>query len=86
MRLDGNAAAGALQEILRLEVTSLELICSSCATEQELGSSMAYVDAPGIVLRCVGCESVLLRVARSDKRVWFELCAQVCWDAGRESS
>jgi hypothetical protein len=79
MRLDGNAAAGALQEVLAFEVTRAVATCAACGAVRELGGCFAYLNAPGIVLRCASCESVLVRVARSDRRVWIELsgCASI---------
>ena len=79
MRLDGNAAAGALQEVFPFDATMAVTTCASCGARSELGGSHAYLDAPGVVLRCAGCESVLLRVARDEGRIWIELsgCASI---------
>ena len=79
MRLDGNAAAGALEEVLGFEVTRALATCASCGARGELGGSFAYMNAPGVVVRCASCEGVLVRVARGDGRVWVELsgCASL---------
>jgi len=79
MRLDGNAAAGALQEVFPLDATLAFATCAACGARDQLGGAQAYMDAPGVVLRCAHCESVLLRLARNENRIWLELsgCASL---------
>jgi Family of unknown function (DUF6510) len=64
MRLDGNAVAGMLDEVLRVEATTVIARCGSCGTEGALGAAVAYVQCPGVVLRCPGCSEVLMRFAQ----------------------
>jgi hypothetical protein len=73
LRLDGNAVAGALGEVFALEITAAAATCAACGAVGDLGGSHAYVHAPGVVVRCTACESVLLRLARSDGRFWLDL-------------
>ena len=49
------------------------------ARAAKLGAALAYVDAPGIVLRCAACEAVLMRMATNERRVWVEMsgCASI---------
>jgi Family of unknown function (DUF6510) len=79
MRLDGNAAAGALQEVFPFDATLALATCAECGARGELGGASAYLDGPGVVLRCASCESVLLRLARNENRIWLELsgCASL---------
>jgi hypothetical protein len=63
MRLDGNAVAGMLDEVLRVEATTVIARCGSCGTEGALGAAVAYVQCPGVVVRCPGCGAVLMRFA-----------------------
>jgi Family of unknown function (DUF6510) len=58
--LDGNAAAGAMLEAFGIEMTSAEGTCASCGAEAMLGESLAFLRAPGTVLRCRRCEAILL--------------------------
>ena len=62
LRLDGNAAAGALREIFAQDVTSAMACCDSCGHEGMLGAALLYGGglAPGGVLRCEHCEAILL--------------------------
>ena len=62
LRLDGNAAAGLLQELFVHEVTSAEGECATCGAVAQMGDRHLYMypHAPGAVLRCQACEGVLL--------------------------
>ncbi|HEY6469963.1 MAG TPA: DUF6510 family protein [Candidatus Dormibacteraeota bacterium] len=76
LRLDGNAMAGLLQEVFVDDVTAARGACASCGTVAEIGeqSAFMYPLSPGAVLRCIGCESVLLVIVRTPAslRVGFE--------------
>jgi hypothetical protein len=71
MRLDGNAAAGLLQDMFAPEVTTLRGRCAACGAVDEIGAQHLYMypRAPGAVLRCRSCESVLLVVTRHARRL-----------------
>jgi hypothetical protein len=72
-RLDGNAAAGLLSELFTLEATTAEACCASCGRTGAVGAADVYADAPGLVLRCPGCEAVLMRFARIRGRLVADL-------------
>jgi hypothetical protein len=72
MRLDGNAAAGALREIFVHEMTTARSTCASCGAVGDVGVLHAYVHAPGMVLRCPRCGAVLIRVVRRPGTRWRE--------------
>jgi hypothetical protein len=38
-----------------------------------VGALHVYANAPGAVVRCPGCEAVLLRIARAEGRIWLDL-------------
>lgn len=78
LTLDGNAAGGVLGEIFALEVTAGEGTCASCGAVAELGAVVAYVHAPGTVLRCPRCLSVLVRVVRGPDRLWLDARGVSC--------
>jgi hypothetical protein len=73
MRLDGNAAAGALREIFAQEMTLAAATCTGCGVEHEVGTLLEYGHAMGIVLRCPGCNTAMLRIARTPG--WLHLDA-----------
>ena len=64
LRLDGNAAAGALQEVFSFEVTTTEYACEGCGRAGRLGEAMVYeVRGLGTIVRCPGCDNALIRLA-----------------------
>ena len=69
--LDGNAMAGALGQVLALDVTRLRRRCPDCGLEDVLAAHRAYVGA-ATVLRCPGCDAVAVRVAERDGDVMVE--------------
>ena len=74
LRLDGNAAAGTLEQIYAFEVTTAVGTCANCGTVAPVGGTNVYSQAPGIVVRCPACEAVLIRVVHDgDSRYWLEM-------------
>ena len=72
LKLDGNAAAGTLQEVFALEVTAATGTCDGCGAAGAIGALMLYAQAPGLVLRCPHCDAVVLRVATDGTRYWLD--------------
>jgi hypothetical protein len=75
-RLDGNAAAGLLEEVFAFEITTARAACVQCGATGEVGAQMAYVTEIGTVLRCSSCDSPLLRIVRQNegpRRYWLDL-------------
>ncbi len=62
MRLDANGAAGVLREVFAVEMTVGLLTCGTCGRVSMVGALHLYGGAMGTVLRCPGCESVVLRI------------------------
>jgi hypothetical protein len=71
--LDGNAAAGALADMFTAEMTTAVTTCASCGDTRPFGELRAYLDAPGLVMRCASCGAVQLRVVRAAQRVFLDL-------------
>ena len=71
LTLDGNAVAGLLAGVLAPEATRVRGRCASCGLIAELGAQSLYMHpgAPGAVLRCHGCQGVLLVLVRREGRV-----------------
>jgi Zn finger protein HypA/HybF involved in hydrogenase expression len=72
MMLDGNAAAGILSEIFALEITSSSLKCANCGREGEMGTLLAFMQAPGVILRCPVCKHVNLRVVQTPETIYLD--------------
>jgi hypothetical protein len=83
LRLDGNAAAGLLQEIFVHELTDARGACAGCGAVAEMGTQHLYMTqrSPGAVLRCASCETVLMVIVHAGGRfrlalqglLWLEL-------------
>jgi hypothetical protein len=71
--LDGNAAAGALGDLFVFDVTVAVSTCATCSDARAVAELRAYMDAPGIVLRCASCGAAQLRMVRSGDRAWLDL-------------
>jgi DNA-directed RNA polymerase subunit RPC12/RpoP len=66
LRLDGNALAGDLGEVFAIDMTAMSCRCAHCGSVRALGGQHLYrrPRAPGAVLRCAGCGSILLVLVR----------------------
>jgi hypothetical protein len=74
LKLDGNAAAGALGEVFSFEVTTARYACEGCGRADQIGAAMVYeVRGLGTIVRCPSCDNVLIRLARSRGRHWIDL-------------
>jgi Family of unknown function (DUF6510) len=71
--VDGNAAAGPLSEVFAFDVSSAQGQCAGCGQVAPMARSYVYGPAPGLVLRCSSCESVLMRMVSGGSRTWLDL-------------
>ncbi|MGZ4492953.1 MAG: DUF6510 family protein [Nocardioidaceae bacterium] len=71
--LDGNAAAGPLSELFAVDVTAATGQCEGCGRSARLAETRVYLQAPGLVVRCRGCDGVLLRVVSTPGRTWLDM-------------
>jgi hypothetical protein len=83
LTLDGNAAGGLLSEVFAAEPTLARSVCNGCGAEHRLGELVAFVQAPGVVIRCRDCGDVQLRVARAGARIVLDLrgCRSIAFSA-----
>ena len=73
LKLDGNAAAGILQEIFVHEMTMARTTCAGCGATDHLGALTVYAHGPGTVIRCSGCDNVLMSIVHGNGRYWIEM-------------
>jgi len=73
LKLDGNAAAGLLQQIFAVEVTTATGTCDGCGAVAAVAELVVYSRGPGTVLRCPHCESVLMKVVTDGARFWVDV-------------
>jgi hypothetical protein len=71
--LDGNAAAGPLRRVFAVDMVDALCTCGHCGNTAALATHALYADAPALVLRCPGCEGVVLRYAETDNRARLDL-------------
>ena len=62
-RLDGNAAAGSLQEVFARDVTVAIATCAGCGAARAVGALLDYGGSMGVILRCPDCDMPMLRMA-----------------------
>jgi len=60
--LDGNALGGLLLELFGQEMTDRLGCCGACGAVNALGAVLVYRRAPGDVMRCPNCGTVLMVV------------------------
>jgi hypothetical protein len=71
--LDGNAAAGLLRELFALDVTVARFTCAECGAVGEIGAARVYGGTMGAILRCTGCDGVILRLVRTPAGLWLDM-------------
>jgi len=76
--LDGNAAAGLLQQIFVLEITAAQIECDACGFGGAVGSLPLYAAPMGAVLRCPHCEATLMRAIQTPRGRWLEMKGTRC--------
>ncbi|MGH2705718.1 MAG: DUF6510 family protein [Actinomycetota bacterium] len=78
LRLDGNAAAGLLGEVFPFEMTVARTTCGHCGMVEPVGNVLVYMQAPGVVFRCIHCGGVQIRVVRGRGRFYVDLSGVRC--------
>jgi hypothetical protein len=58
--LDGNAIGGVLLDVFGTEMTTAMTVCLNCGAGLQLAEQPVYTRAPGIVVRCRTCLSILV--------------------------
>jgi hypothetical protein len=77
--LDGNAAAGAFGALFGTDVTTAVVVCAGCGQQDVFARLDVWVDGPGMVVRCPGCEAVLARLVNAPDSTWLELSGSASW-------
>jgi Family of unknown function (DUF6510) len=71
--LDGNAIGGLLHEVFGTEMTATVSVCGSCAAARPVAELAVYLRAPGTVVRCRSCDSVLMVFVQAHGRTCVDL-------------
>jgi len=86
MKLDGNAIGGLLIELFGTDLTGSTGVCASCGAEGHVATLDVYVHAPGVVGRCRSCGAVMIRIVRSETKVWLDLSGTRTIEIAAEAS
>ena len=76
-RVDGNAAAGLLSAVFRVEPSDVMLICAGCGADAPMGALLAYGLELGAILRCPACDTPVLRAGAAGTTLWLDLRGSV---------
>ena len=58
--LDGNAIAGQLATVFGDDMTTATGSCAACGASAPIAELTVYLKAPGTVVRCRRCDSILI--------------------------
>lgn len=72
IRLDGNAAAGVLDELFCFETSTAIAVCAGCGAAAPVGQLMVYALEMGAILRCPGCDNAILRIGATATSRWLD--------------
>lgn len=62
--VDGNAIGGLLIDVFGAEMTAADTVCGTCGASRPVAELVVYRRAPGTVVRCRACGSVLMVLVR----------------------
>jgi len=85
--VDGNAIGALLHEVFGREMTGEAGCCGHCGAVNSFGALIVYRDAPGDVVRCPACGTVLLVVVARPSGLRLGI-ASLIWidlDSGRDA-
>lgn len=85
-RVDGNAAAGILSELFVPDLTMARAKCAGCGTTRTIGALLVYAHGMGTVIRCPGCDRVMLRVVRTPTHMWLDATGAISIVTSRSAS
>jgi len=71
--VDGNAISGLLIDVFGAEMTTAEGTCASCGSSGPVAELVVYQQAPGTVVRCRNCDSVLIVLLRHEDKIGIDL-------------
>jgi len=83
-RLDGNAAAGPLSRFFSFEATKLKVTCASCGKESVLGKLPLHGGTMGMIVRCINCGEVNLRILEVGPSLRLDFRGAACLALGPE--
>jgi hypothetical protein len=86
LRVDGNAAAGILSDLFVPDLTAARAKCAGCGVTRTVGALLVYAHGMGTVMRCPGCDRVMMRIARTPTHVWLDATGATSIVISRDAS
>jgi Family of unknown function (DUF6510) len=73
--VDGNAIGGLLHQVFGTDMTAAASVCGNCGAARQVAelAVYAYAHAPGTVVRCPSCDSVLMVFVKIHDRTCVDL-------------
>jgi hypothetical protein len=71
--VDGNAIGGLLRQVFGTEMTGAASVCGNCGDAGPVAGLAVYLRAPGTVVRCRTCDSVLMAFVTVRDRTCVDL-------------
>ncbi len=62
--VDGNAVGSLLIDVFGTEMTAADSTCASCGARRPIAELVVYQRAPGAVVRCRTCGSIVMVLVR----------------------
>ena len=81
--LDGNAIGGLLLEVFGTDLTAAQTVCATCGATAVVAETVVYLRAPGTVVRCRTCGSVLMIIAQIRDISCVDLSGMTALDTGQ---
>jgi hypothetical protein len=70
---DGNMLAGPLIDVFAVDVTASVAVCAGCRRTDRVATLRVYGRGPGVVARCPGCDSIMMRYAETPHGRWLDM-------------
>jgi hypothetical protein len=71
--LDGNAIGGLLIDVFAADMTAASSTCATCGATRPVAELAVFRRAPGTVVRCRTCDSVLMVFVQAHGRIGVDL-------------
>ena len=71
--VDGNAIGGLLIDVFGTEMTAADSTCGTCGASRPVAQLVVYQRAPGTVVRCRTCGSVLMVFVKAHEEMRINL-------------
>jgi Family of unknown function (DUF6510) len=71
--VDGNAIGGLLIDVFGTEMTAADSTCGTCGASRPVAELVVYQRAPGTVVRCRTCGSILMVFVKAHDVICIDL-------------